>query len=155
MKNNGFFYVGISLFFGLLLQIFPINSFTTFWRPQFLLMTTIYWVLKNPSQYGVGFAWLIGIILDIFAGEMYGRYAIGFSFCAYILIILSKRIQHFNLLHQALLMFCLVLLNQLLTLSVSLLYRPSWDLIALIAPGITSAFVWPILLLFLNKIFNR
>ncbi|MCH9843760.1 MAG: rod shape-determining protein MreD, partial [Gammaproteobacteria bacterium] len=91
MKNNGFFYVGITLFFGLLLQIFPINSVTAFWRPQFLLMITIYWVFKNPSQYGVGFAWLIGIILDIFAGEMYGRYAIGFSFCAYILIILSKR----------------------------------------------------------------
>jgi rod shape-determining protein MreD len=155
MKNNSFFYVGISLFFGLLLQIFPINNVTAFWRPQFLLMTTIYWIFKNPSQYGVGFAWLIGIILDIFAGEMYGRYAIGFSFCAYILMILSKRIQHFNLFYQALLIFFVVLLNQLLTVSVSLLYRPSWDLIALIAPGITSAFAWPILLLFLNKIFNR
>ena len=155
MKNNGVIYVGISLFFGLLLQIFPINNPTAFWRPQFLLMITVYWVFKNPSQYGVGFAWLIGIILDIFAGEMYGRYAIGFSFCAYILMILSKRIQHFNLLYQALLIFFVVLLNQLLTVSVSLLYRPSWDLIALIAPGITSAFAWPILLLFLNKIFNR
>jgi rod shape-determining protein MreD len=144
MKNNGFFYVGITLFFGLLLQIFPINSVTAFWRPQFLLMITIYWVFKNPSQYGVGFAWLIGIILDIFAGEMYGRYAIGFSFCAYILIILSKRIQHFNLLHQALLMFFVVLLNQLLTLSVSLLYRPSWDLVALLATAITSSLTRPI-----------
>ena len=145
MKNNGFFYVGISLFFGLLLQIFPINSFTTFWRPQFLLMTTIYWVLKNPSQYGVGFAWLIGITLDIFAGEMYGRYAIGFSFCAYILTILSKRLQHFTLLHQSLLIFFVVLLNQILVVSVSVLYRPSWNFIALIAPAITSAIIWPIL----------
>ena len=155
MQNNDFIYVGLSLFIGLLFQMVPIAGFTAYWRPQFLLIITIYWLFRNPSQYGVGFAWLIGITLDIFAGEMYGRYAIGFSFCAYILTILSKRLQHFTLLHQSLLIFFVVLLNQILVVSVSVLYRPSWDLIALIAPGITSAFAWPILLLFLNKIFNR
>tara|TARA_B110000444_G_scaffold216011_1_gene214225 strand:+ start:6334 stop:6801 length:468 start_codon:yes stop_codon:yes gene_type:complete len=155
MQNNDFIYVGLSLFIGLLFQMVPIAGFTAYWRPQFLLIITIYWLFRNPSQYGVGFAWLIGITLDIFAGEMYGRYAIGFSFCAYILTILSKRLQHFTLLHQSLLIFFVVLLNQILVVSVSVLYRPSWDFIALIAPAITSAIIWPILLLSFNKICNR
>jgi len=155
MRNNGYLYSSISLFVGLLLQITPIIGPLVYWRPQFLLMFVIYWLLRSPSQYGIGFAWLSGMILDIFAGEMLGRYAIAFSFCAYILILLSKRLQHFGIKHQAFLILFIVFLNQLLTISISLLYRASWDTTLMIAPAITSAFLWPILSISLNKMIKK
>ena len=155
MKNSSFFYSSTSLFLGLIIQILPVNYSLALWRPQFMLMIPIYWLFRSPSQYGQGFALFAGIMLDIFSGEMYGRYALGFSFCIYILIVLSKRLQNFRLAHQIPLLFVVIFLNQLLTVSISLLYRPSWELMALIAPAISSAMIWPVLSVSLDKIFKR
>jgi hypothetical protein len=49
----------------------------------------------------------------------------------------------------------IVFLNQLLTISISLLYRASWDITLMIAPAITSAFLWPILSISLNKMVKK
>ena len=152
MINNGYLYSSISLFVGILLQITPIIGPSAYWRPQFLLLVVSYWLLKKQRQYGIAFAWLAGMLLDIFSGQMLGRYAITFSFCAYILILLNKRFYHFGLLPQAFLVFLLVLLNQLLLASISLLYRTDWSIVMLIAPAITSALIWLPLSLLMNRL---
>ena len=147
-----YFYSTISLFVALLLQITPVFGSTAYWRPQFLLLVVSYWLLKKQRQYGIAFAWLAGMLFDIFSGHMLGRHAITFSFCAYILILLNKRFYHFGLLSQAFLVFLLVLLNQLLSASISLLYRTDWNIVMLIAPAITSALIWPLLSLLMNRL---
>ena len=73
-----YFYSTISLFMALLLQITPVFGSTAYWRPQFLLLVVSYWLLKKQRQYGIAFAWLAGMLLDIFSGQMLGRYAITF-----------------------------------------------------------------------------
>ena len=147
-----YFYSTISLFVALLLQITPVFGSTAYWRPQFLLLVVSYWLLKKQRQYGIAFAWLAGMLFDIFSGHMLGRHAITFSFCAYILILLNKRFYHFGLLSQTFLVFLLVLLNQLLLASISLLYRTDWNIVMLIAPAITSALIWPLLSLLMNRL---
>ena len=155
MLNSNYFYTSLSFLAALLLQIIPINGSIAYWRPQFLLLLVFYWVFYRQSKYGVGFAWMIGIILDMFAGEMFGRYAITFSLCAYFLILLSRRLQHFGIFHQAVLIFFMVLLNQLLVTSISLLYRADWSVALLMGSSLTSALIWPLLALVMNKIFSR
>jgi rod shape-determining protein MreD len=155
MLNSNYFYTSLSFVAALLLQIIPINGSIAYWRPQFLLLLVFYWLFYGRSKYGVGFAWMIGIILDMFAGEMFGRYAITFSLCAYFLILLSKRLHHFGIFHQAVLIFFMVLLNQLLVTSISLLYRADWSVALLMGSSLTSALIWPLLALVMNKIFSR
>lgn len=155
MLNSSYFYSSISLIAALILQIIPITGSIVYWRPQFLLLVVFYWLFYRQSKYGVGFAWLTGLILDMFAGEMLGRYAITFSLCAYFLIVLSKRLQHFGIFHQAALIFFMVLLNQLLVASISLLYRADWSVIFLLGPALTSALIWPLLALLMNKFFSK
>lgn len=145
-----YFYSSISLFIALLLQITPVFGSMVYWRPQFLLLVASYWLLKKQRQYGIFFAWLAGMLLDMFSGKMLGRHAITFSFCAYILILLSKRLYHFGLPSQAFLIFLIVLLNQILLASISLFYRTDWSIVILVAPAITSALIWPLLSLLMN-----
>jgi rod shape-determining protein MreD len=150
-----YFYSSISLFMALLLQIIPVFPPMAYWRPQFLLLVVFYWLLKKQHQHGVTFAWLAGMLLDIFSGQMLGRHAIAFSLSAYVLVLLSKKLYNFGLLLQASLVFFVVLFNQLLMASISLLYRTDWNIDVLVASAITSALTWPFLSLLMNGLFKN
>lgn len=143
---------GASVMLGLMLQILPMSATMAHWRPQFLLLMVFYWLFRSPFQYGITFAWLAGLLLDGFVGEMLGRHAIVFALCAYLLRLLQQRLHHFGVFHQALLVLFMVLLSQLLLHSITLLFRAGWDGSLLIAPAITSAMIWPLLVWLINRL---
>jgi rod shape-determining protein MreD len=140
---------------GLMLQIVPMPATMAHWRPQFLLLIVFYWLFRSPFQHGVTFAWLVGLLLDGFIGELFGRYAIVFALCAYLLRLLQQRLHHFGVFHQALFVLFMVLLSQLLLHSMTLLFRAGWNGNLLIAPAITSALVWPLLVWLINRLLRR
>jgi rod shape-determining protein MreD len=146
-ENNQlvYFWSGIALILGLLLQIVPLSATSAHWRPQFLLLVVVYWLFRNPFQHGIIFAWLAGLLLDGFIGELLGRYALVFALCAYLLHLLQQRFHLFGVLHQTVVVFVIVLLSQLLLHSITLIFRAGWNGDLLLAPAISSAVIWPLL----------
>lgn len=153
-KNNGLIYLctSVSIFFGVLLQVLPLATEINSWRPQFLLLIVIFWLVRSPFHHGITFAWLTGLLLDIFMGELIGRYAIIFALCAYLLQLLRQRLHNFSIFHQTFLVFLLVWLSQCLLYSITLIFRASWIGGAFFIPALTSALVWPALAWLLNKL---
>ena len=143
---------GGSVVIGLLLQLIPLSSTAVHWRPQFVLLIVFYWLFRSPFLHGVMFAWLSGLLLDIFVGELLGRHAIVFALCAYLIRLAQQRLHHFGVLHQAMLVLFMVLVSQLLLHSITLIFRVGWEGSLSIAPAITSAIIWPLLVFFANRL---
>jgi rod shape-determining protein MreD len=143
---------GVSVVLGLMLQILPISATMAHWRPQFVLLVVFYWLFRSPFLHGITFAWLAGLLLDIFVGELFGRHAMVFALCAYLLQLLQQRLHHFGVFHQAMLVLLMAMMSQLLLHSITLIFRSGWEGNLLIAPAITSAFIWPLLVWLANHL---
>jgi len=137
---------------GLLLQLVTLSSTAVLWRPQFVLLIVFYWLFRSPFLHGAMFAWLTGLLLDIFIGELLGRHAIVFALCAYLIRLVQHRLHHFGVFHQAMLVLFMVLVSQLLLHSITLIFRAGWEGSLSIAPAITSAIIWPLLVFFANRL---
>lgn len=147
-----YLWCGVTLLLGVLLQILPLSEPLVYWRPQFVLLVVFFWLLKNPFRYGITFAWLAGLMLDIVVGDLLGRYAVVFALSAYLLKVLQQRLHHFHVLHQAVLILFLVIMSQLLLHSITLMLRVNWQGELLIYQAVSSALVWPLVAWLLNRV---
>lgn len=142
----------IILLLAMVLQVMPIFSELALWRPSFVVLILIYFILYQSHRYGIGAAWLVGLLLDVVYGEVLGKYALAFGICAYLLMLLKNRLLHTQLWHQSTLVFLLVLLTQLLVLSVNMLNAKqlSWQM--LVFPAFSSMLIWPLLYLLMQRV---
>jgi len=132
------------------LQLIPSFTVLTLWRPSYVLLVLIYFLLYQPHHYGMASAWLAGLLLDLVSGGVLGRYALALGVCAYIVRLLKRRLLHAQIWHQCSLVFLLTLLSQLIVLSVNLLTQNhfSWEI--LFYPALSSMILWPIFYLVMH-----
>ena len=76
-----------------LLVILPLPEWAGPMRPEWVGMVAIYWCLAVPRVFGVGTAWIIGLILDVAHGSLLGQHALGLSIIAYIATRLHQQIR--------------------------------------------------------------
>ena len=116
-------------------------------------MVLIYWVMALPYRVGVGWAWVIGIILDVLEGSILGLNAMSLVIIAYITLSLHLRLRMFAMYQQAGLVLVLVGLNLLLSywLKVVSGQITSANNMFLMA-ALVSAIIWPSLFQILRHI---
>ena len=74
----------ISVLFGLTLELISLSNYLEPFRPHFLLMVVLFWLYSTKTQFSVGSAWLIGLIMDIALLYPLGLNALVFAITAYI-----------------------------------------------------------------------
>ncbi len=144
----------VSLLLALVLYFSPLRGEAGFWRPQLLLLLVIYWLLTEPHMLGVGFAWLMGLMLDLLTGGLLGQHALALAICAYLLQLVGQRIQHFHIWHQTVLVALLGVVHQLVIVFVALLAgrdAESWAMFYTVLPTVA---LWPPVALVLNRLYR-
>ncbi len=137
--------LGASLGVAVLLQIYPLRGDWAFWRPPFVLLVCLYWLLNEPFRFGVGAAWTIGLLMDLLFGGITGQSALALTVCAYLVQTSGQRLHYFTILHQSALAGVLVAVYQLLVVSVEQLAStadPTWALFYSVFSG---AVLWPLI----------
>ena len=74
----------LSLVVAGLLNFIPINIFNTDLTPDFILLTLIFWFFKNPNAVSISLFWFVGLVTDIFTGNLLGQYALTYASCYFI-----------------------------------------------------------------------
>jgi len=115
-KSQGGIVILISLIVALTLMIMPMPEWAEASRPQWLIMTVIYWCIALPDRVGVIIAWLTGLVLDVATGSLLGQNAMAFAVVAFLAIKLHQRIRLFPIWQQALSILILVALYQIIIL---------------------------------------
>src|SRR5690606_18207522 len=81
----------------LLLAIVPLPEWAAPYRPDWVLLTLIYWSIASPQRYSVGTAWLLGIVLDIAYGTLLGQHALALAFVIYLTVKFHLQLRVFPL----------------------------------------------------------
>lgn len=151
-KSNGVWVIVLSFFLAYLLAIVPFPDWAMNYRPEWVAMVLIYWVVALPYRVGIGSAWFAGLVLDILKGSVLGLNAVGLVIVAYVTLSLHLRFRMFSSLQQAGLVLVLIGINLFLChwLGVMTGYTSASDMMFIMG-ALTSAVVWPSLFLILRQ----
>ena len=152
-KSNGIWVIVLSFFLAYLLAIVPFPDWAMNYRPAWVPMVLIYWVMALPYRVGIGSAWFAGLILDILKGSVLGLNAIGLVIVAYVTSSLHLRFRMFSSVQQSGLVLVLLGINLFLShwLEVITGYTTAADMMFIMG-ALTSAVLWPALFQLLRQI---
>jgi rod shape-determining protein MreD len=142
----------ISIIGAFMLAIMPLPDWAVEFRPDWVTLVLIYWVMAVPSRIGVTVAWLAGLFLDVSYGTLMGQHAIGMVLVIYVIHLQHQRLRVASLLQQAIVIFFLLLIKQLLTLWVDGMLGRAPDSWLYFMPTITSTLMWPWIYLILRDL---
>jgi len=106
----------VSFIISLMLMVIPLPDAIDPARPHFTALCLIYWSMALPQRVGVGFAWLLGLLLDVILGSLMGMHALSLSIIVFLTLKLHQRIRVYPVWQQALTILLLIGLNQLIIL---------------------------------------
>jgi len=99
----------------LVLTVLPLPYYLDIARPQFLVLTVLYWSIAAPWAGGIGLGWFAGLFLDVFQGPVLGEHALVLAAAAYAFVSEHQRIRSKPVFQQALIvMFALAAYEALL-----------------------------------------
>jgi len=113
-STSSYWIIWLTLFVGLLLQILPWTSSLYILKPHWLMLILVYWILVLPHRVGIGTAFLVGIILDLFLGTVLGVHAFIFSLIAYLVLFRFQLVRNLALWQQSFIILGLSLIYDFL-----------------------------------------
>lgn len=152
-KANAIWVILLSFLVAYLLAIVPFPEWAIHYRPQWVMLVLIYWVMALPYRVGIGSAWMAGIFTDILEGSMLGIHAFTFAILAYITLSLHQRVRLFSSWQQSGIILALVGLVMTATYWIKVItgQTAQEDMLFLLG-ALSSAFVWPWLFLLLRQL---
>ena len=126
-----------------MLAIIPLPDWAVEYRPEWITLVLIYWAMTVPSRVGVTIAWFSGLLLDVSYGTLMGQHALGMVLIIFVIQLQHQRLRVASLLQQAIVIFFLLLIKQLLTLWVDGMLGRAPDSWLYFMPTITSTLLWP------------
>lgn len=135
-----------------LFSILALPNAVSYLRPEWVAMVVIYWVIKSPAKVGVVVAWSSGLVLDILEGNLLGVNALSLAVVAYLVLTMHQRIKLFPLIQQSFTVFLVVGIHLMIGHFIRNLVSDSVSGMAYLIPAFSSAVVWPVLYLFIDKV---
>ncbi|MFL2743047.1 MAG: rod shape-determining protein MreD [Gammaproteobacteria bacterium] len=147
-KRNNFisvyFFIGITIFFSFLLEIFLSNIFDLSVYLPLTLMVLIYWNMALPKNIGLIWAMIFGFSLDINQEVLLGSHVLLFLFISYLTQRYFHRLRALYTIQQSLFVAIVVLIYQIFLISFLGEFKES-IVIELISLTLISALIWPII----------
>jgi len=152
-RCQNYWMVPFSLSIALILMIMPLPPHLQPFRPDWLSLVALYWGLAIPSRFGLGLAWLFALLLDVSQGTLLGQHAFALLPILYLVLRMHRQIRASSFPQQAIFIFFLLLLKQLLVLWVDgIVGRSVEDLWLYFTPSLIGMFLWPIVFIILRDI---
>ncbi len=139
--------VYLSLFAGMMLYLLPWAGFGLLLRPDFVLLVVLYWLMRAPHLCNIGTAWLMGMLVDLAGGDLFGQHALAYIIAAFIAMTYLRRSTLFNRWQQAVYVFVLLLVSQIVLLILKLFggsALPGWSYFI---PSISGILLWQLVIL--------
>ena len=108
-----------SFVLALALTALPIPEWAALWRPAWVALVLVYWCMAVPARVGVVVGWFAGLLLDVLTGTLLGQHAFALALVAYITHKSYQQVRVFPPWQQAISVFGLVFVYQVLVLWVT------------------------------------
>ena len=135
-----------SIVVALMLAIAPMPAWAESFRPDWVVLTLVYWAMSFPLRYSVGSAWVTGLVLDVAHGTLLGQHALSLSLIVYICVKFHLQMRQFPLLQLSATVFAMLALYRFILFWVNGVAGVSAPAITYWGPVLAGAVVWPLLL---------
>lgn len=155
-RNSSVIYihVALSFLFAFCCMIIPIHPAYKWLRPDLVTLILIYWVANAPSQFGIVFAFSIGLIFDLLSGMLFGSMGLTLAIIAFLTMNLRLRLRIYRPWQKFIIIMLLVACSQLIRLWIQMLIgHPPATLLYWLS-SVISALTWPLVNSVLNS-FHR
>lgn len=91
-----------SILAAVLLALLPLPEVIVPFRPFWMALVLAYWVLEHGDETGLGFAFFVGLLLDVVLGTLLGEYALRLVVVAFLLDRFRSRLRFYPIWQQVL-----------------------------------------------------
>ena len=147
-KPQGGLIIVMSVMLAMILMLIPLSESWRFLRPEWVLLTLMYWAMALPRRVGVGYSWLVGLFMDVLLGGTLGVLAFAYALVIYLILHFHLQLRQFPLWQQAMSLMSLILLVHIVTvvMTTKVTGWHAW------LPAIVSTVLWPIIYIFLRGV---
>ena len=129
----------------LLINLLPWSGELMVIKPDFVALVVLYWCIQQPRKVGFTSAWLLGLVMDVAEGSLFGQHALAYSVLAFGGIVLHRRVLMFSMRNQVLHVIVLLLLNDIMVLAIRMLAGAGFPGLQYFIGSLTGAALWPAL----------
>lgn len=134
----------LTLIVALMLAIAPLPEWALPYRPDWVVLTLIYWAMQAPKSYSVGAAWILGIILDVAHGTLLGQHALALSLVIYVTVKFHLQLRVFPASQMTAVVFALLALYQFVLFWINGVAGVHAEAVTYWGPVLTGAMFWPV-----------
>lgn len=140
----------------LMLTMMPLPEAIESLRPDWVALVVLYWAIAVPERFGMVFAWIAGLLLDVSTGTLLGQHALALVLVVAIALRLHQRLRLFPPAQQALAIVALLLFKQVVVLWTSGMVdrAPQEAWLHMLAPLFALVF-WPLVFIILRDLRRR
>lgn len=147
--------VVLSIIVALMLMLMPMPDWAVAFRPDWLLLTLIYWAMMLPRTWSVGSAWIVGLVLDVSQGTILGQHALALCFIVFITVRFHLLMRVFPVSQLTATVFALIALYQFILFWINGVAGISVPAVSYWGPVISGTIIWPFVSILLSGIRSR
>lgn len=132
------------------IMLIPISPAYKWIRPDLVTLFTIYWVANMPTQVGVYFAFVVGLLFDLMTGMLFGSMGLTLGVIAFLANNLRLRLRIYKPIQKFALIMLLVACAQLIRLWIQLIIGHTPGSATYWLCSLSSALAWPVVVKVLN-----
>ena len=133
----------ISIVFSMMLLVLPLPQFILIYRPNWIFLMLVFWLLYAPGLTGLIWFWVIGLFQDVIQATPFGMHALSYLFLVYVLSLVSLKISRLPMWQQVLFVFCASFLVRLLCYCIQALCGFPVHISYVFGGIVVDAALWP------------
>ncbi len=123
-----------------------------FLRPEWLVLTLIYWLLRHPEKIGIMTGVCIGLMMDVLSGSYLGVHILSLSLICYLVLTMHKRLKMFPLIQQSVVVFFIVSIQLMVVYTLRSVLGVSDMGLSYLWQALASAFFWPMVVILSDRL---
>jgi rod shape-determining protein MreD len=132
------------------LNMLPWSGWAFWFRPDFVALAVLYWVIEQPYRIGFTAAFVLGLSMDVADGALLGQHALAYSILVYGGILFHRRVRLFSPIAQIVHVIPLLLVNDVIILGIRLLSGADYPGYRYFIGSFVGGALWPFLSILLK-----
>jgi len=145
-----FYLVVSSILLAIILTLLPLPHWIQYWRPAWVVMILIYWVMALPNNVGLWTSFFLGLFMDVLNGTLLGEHAFAYTAVAYLALKFYRQLRFFHFWQQAFIVMLLVMVYQATIFIIQGLTGQIIEFWQYWTAALTSFLFWPFIYGILN-----
>lgn len=121
-------------------------------RPEWMALTLIYWLLRHPEKIGLLSAFIVGLVMDVLSSTYLGVHAISCCIVSYLVLTMHQRLKMFPVLQQSLVMFFIISILLMIVVTMRGALGAVDNNMTYLGAALSSAFAWPFVLIITDRL---